>query len=155
MSNPELLKQLFKEYGLVYDKENPQSKANDVYVHKHYTIITRQGVQKIEKKARISCNIDIVPSISTPTNVTMRGVGVSPDGQTYITFASASTETSTNKYYAEMAEKRCRARLVLTLAGLYELGVFSEDESETFSSAVKEQRDRAVPVAIYKDKPVQ
>lgn len=120
--------ELFKKYSLSYDKDNPESKANDVYKHKHYTIITRQGVQKIERQSGIKCDINVVDSISATENVTMKGTGVLPDGTSYTTFASASPNTSTNKYYAEMAEKRCRSRLVLTLAGLYELGVFGDDE---------------------------
>ena len=32
----------------------------------------------------------------------------------------------------EMAEKRAMSRAVLKLAGLYSLGVFGEDESESF-----------------------
>lgn len=148
MSNPELLRQLFKEYDLVYDKDNPNSKANDVYKHKHYTIITRQGIQKIERKSKIYCDIEVVDSISNATSVTMKGKGIAIDGQTYITFASASADTSTNKYYAEMAEKRCRSRLVLTLAGLYELGVFGEDESDDFSKTIKE--NQTTPVVTFK-----
>jgi len=144
----EVLKDLFVKYKLVYDKDNPDSKSNDVYRHKHYTIITRQGIQKIEREALIYCNIDVVDSISTPTNVTMRGIGTAPNGQTYITFASASEQTSQNKYYAEMAEKRCRSRLVLTLAGLYELGVFGEDEADKFSDIVKDQQN--TPKTVYK-----
>lgn len=153
MSNSELLNDLFKKYGLNYDKDNPESKENDVFIHKHYKIITRGGIQKIEKAAGINCDINVVDSISSPTNVTMRGIGVASNGTTYITFASASTETSTNRYYAEMAEKRCRSRLVLTLAGLYELGVFGEDESDKFGDVVKTQRsasDSPAPRAAYK-----
>jgi hypothetical protein len=158
MSNPDMLRDLFKKYDLIYDKDNPQSKSNDVYKHKHYTIITRQGIQKIERNAGIQCNIHVVDSISTPTNITMRGVGTMPGASTnpsdvisYQTFASASEETSTNKYYAEMCEKRCRSRLVLTLAGLYELGVFGEDEAESFSDAIKAQQNASpTPVATFK-----
>lgn len=130
-TNLELLSDLFKKYDLTKD---------DVFKHKHYTIITRAGVQKIERTAGIICDIDVVDSISTPTNVTMKGIGHA-EGKSYITFASASELTSTNTYYAEMAEKRCRARLVLTLAGLYELGVYSADEADEFKDSVKKQQE--------------
>ena len=53
MGNAELLNEIFVKYQLIYDKENPNSKSNDVYKHKHYTIITRQGIQKIERQAGI------------------------------------------------------------------------------------------------------
>lgn len=137
----DVLKDLFIKYKLNYDKDNPNSKSNDVYKHKHYTIITRQGIQKIEKEAGITCTMEIVPGVSTPTNITIRGVGYLPDGKNYTTFASASPDTSNNNYYAEMAEKRCRSRLVLTLAGLYELGVYGEDEATAFSDTVKAVRE--------------
>lgn len=141
MTNSELLNELFKKYNLNYDKDHPESKENDVFIHKHYKIITRGGIQKIEKAAGIICDIEVVDAISTPTNVTMRGKGLNAStGISYTTFASASPETSSNKYYAEMAEKRCRSRLVLTLAGLYELGVFGEDEADTFKTVVDTQR---------------
>ena len=40
---------------------------------------------------------------------------------------------NTNSWYVmEMAEKRAMSRAVLKLTGFYELGVFSEDESEDF-----------------------
>lgn len=143
MNKNETLKELFKKYNLYYDQENPNSKENDVFVHKHYKIITRQGIQKIEKSAGIYCDIQVVDSISTPHNVTMRGVGIM-NGNSYITFASASSETSQNQYYAEMAEKRCRSRLVLTLAGLYELGVFGQDESDQFSAEVEKQKNSKI-----------
>ena len=35
-------------------------------------------------------------------------------------------------YVLEMAEKRAMSRAVLKMTGFYELGVFSEDESEEF-----------------------
>lgn len=144
MGNSEILKTLFDKYGLYYDGSNPDSKENDVYVHKHYKIITRGGIQKIEKAAGIQCDMEVVAAVSEPNNVTMKGVGtmIGENGliKTYTTFASASELTSQNKYYAEMAEKRCRSRLVLTLAGLYELGVFGEDEADNFSSVVRDQK---------------
>jgi len=150
MSNADVLRELFKKYNLTYDSSDPNSKANDVYKHKHYTIITRQGIQKIERAAGIACNLDIVAGASDPTSIVMKGVGITKDGATYTTFASASAETSQNKYYAEMAEKRVRSRLILTLAGLYELGVFGEDESDTFTEEIKKQKAQESQRATYK-----
>ena len=40
--------------------------------------------------------------------------------------------TTNSWYVAEMAEKRAMSRAVLKLTGFYELGVFGEDESESF-----------------------
>lgn len=143
MTKNELLNALFTKYGLVFDASNPNSRDNDVYIHKHYKIITRSGIQKIEKSAGIKCDISIVDSGRDYCNVT--GTGYTPDSETtYTTLASANADTCQNGYYAEMAEKRCRSRLILTLAGLYETGiVYGQDEAEDFD------RD-AVKTATYK-----
>jgi hypothetical protein len=134
MTNSELLNELFTKFNLSYDPQNPESKNNDVYAHKHYKIITRGGIQKIERASGIKCQFRPVFSACGENYFTLQGTGVDKAGNTYSTFASASSQTSQNKYYPEMAEKRCRSRLVLALAGLYELGVFGEDESDSFST---------------------
>ncbi|HEY0751393.1 MAG TPA: hypothetical protein VGD26_09560 [Chitinophagaceae bacterium] len=128
MTKNELLNTLFEKYNLVFDASNPDSKDNDVYIHKHYKIITRGGIQKIEKAAGIKITIQIVDSGANYCNVS--GHGRLGDAE-YNTLASANEQTCKNGYYVEMAEKRCRSRLVLTLAGLYETGlVFGQDEME-------------------------
>ena len=43
-------------------------------------------------------------------------------------------------YLLAMAEKRAKARGVLQLAGLYALGVYSEDEADDFSKELKKER---------------
>ena len=61
-----------------------------------------------------------------------------PDKWLIETFGSALKgntfkDGTTNSWYVmEMAEKRAMSRAVLKLAGFYELGVFGEDESESF-----------------------
>lgn len=131
MTKSELLNNLFEKYNLVFDQRNPDSKDNDVYIHKHYKIITRGGIQKIEKAMGIVCDINIVDSGANFCNVKGTGSFINESGQVilYNTLASANGETCRNGYYAEMAEKRCRSRLILTLAGLYETGmVYGQDE---------------------------
>lgn len=138
MTNSELLNSLFEKYNLVFDPNDPNSKDNDVYIHKHYKIITRGGIQKIERAAGIKCSINIEDSGRDFCNVA--GTGISKDGgMVYNTLASANADNCKNAYYCEMAEKRCRSRLILTLAGLYETGeVFGEDEADDFGrSGVK------------------
>ncbi len=160
------MKDLFEKYGLIYNSDNPESKENDVYAHKHYTIITRMGIQKIEKAAGIRCNFSPVAGACGKDVFTVHVRAYLPKerkdvaGNTftstnfgapdYETFASASDLTSQNKYYAEMAEKRGRSRAVLTLAGLYELGAYGEDEADDFSNEVKNQKSQAAPRAVYK-----
>lgn len=141
MSKSQIMFDLFKKYGLVYDEANPESKDNDVYRHKHYTIITRQGIQKIEQAAGIECEFTPISAACGKDyfTVQVRGNKKNDDKSRtfYTTFASASDLTSTNKYYPEMAEKRGRSRVVLTLAGLYELGVYGQDEADEFSEKSK------------------
>lgn len=129
MTKNELLNSLFEKYNLVFDPSDPNSKDNDVYIHKHYKIITRGGIQKIEKAAGIRCGISVTHA--GPDYCIVSGYASIKDGPEYSTLASANGETCRNGYYAEMAEKRCRSRLVLTLAGLYETGlVFGQDEMD-------------------------
>lgn len=147
MTKSEILNDIFKKYDLFYDPSDPESKENDVYAHKHYKIITRPGIQKIERRANIKCSFRPVYSACGKDFFTLHGTGSMGDAK-YETFASASDLTSTNKYYPEMAEKRCRSRIVLTLAGLYELGVFGEDEADQFA---REGEDQKVQVKkLYK-----
>lgn len=131
----EILRELFEKYNLRYDVNDPESKDNDVYRHKHYAIITRSGIQKIEKQGGWRTKIAIVNAGLDFCYVS--GEIFSAAGELlYQTLASASAETSQNKYYAEMAEKRCRSRLILTVAGLYELGgVYGEDEADDFQKS--------------------
>ncbi len=149
MANSETLNTLFKKYGLTFDKNNPTSKDNDVFMHKHYKIITRAGIQKIEKAANIWMDIRAVDGACSHNYITLRGEGYA-DGmeRPYITFASASPETSTNAYYAEMAEKRLRSRMVLTLAGLYQEGIYGIDEADEFKKAVKEAQTEPTSASI-------
>lgn len=141
--NESLIKDLFQKYGLYYDKENPDSKDNEVYRHKHYTIITRGGIQKIEEAASIACNIVVLASGADYCNVSC--TATLPSGQSYTTLASANSLSSKSPYYVEMAEKRGRSRAILTLAGLYKLGAYGEDEADDFQSAVKDARGQSGP----------
>lgn len=49
-------------------------------------------------------------------------------------------------YLAEMAEKRCKSRGVLKLAGFYELGFYSQDEAEEFKSVVDSKKNNSTKV---------
>lgn len=132
LTKTDILSGLFKKYDLIFDSKNPDSKDNDVYMHKHYKIITRTGIEKIQKGAGIVIKYE-TPYISETTCV-IKGTGyfISDPSTVIETYGSASSLTSNNNYYPEMAEKRCMSRLVLKLAGLYELGVFGQDESDDF-----------------------
>ena len=120
MDNRDQLNMLYKECGLV---------KPDIHKHQHYTIITRAGIEKIMfakgitikyQEVKVEKDFCAVKAIATKDNETIE------------TYGSACKETSHNKYYLEMAEKRAMSRAVLKITKGYQLGVFSEDEADDF-----------------------
>jgi len=120
------LMELYKKYSL--DKD-------DFFKHQHYTIITRQGIDKIQALEQMSVSYEVVQC--TPNYAVFKAYA-EKDGKKIETFGSALKgenykDGNCNSWYvAEMAEKRAMSRAVLKLSGFYELGVFGEDESESF-----------------------
>ena len=129
MTRKETMNKLFKDNGLV---------SEDVYQHQHYTIITRSGVDKLQANMNIHIDYEVV---KCEKDFCVVKAYASINGQNIQTFGSALKgdsfkDGSTNTWYVmEMAEKRAMSRAVLKLAGLYELGVFGEDESESFKKS--------------------
>ena len=124
--NKERLKELYEMYDL---------KPEHFFKHQHYTIITRQGIDKIQAKAKIQINYEVIrcePNFAVFKAIASKGAA------TIETFGSALKginykDGNTNSWYlAEIAEKRAMSRACLKLSGFYELGIFSEDESESF-----------------------
>ena len=133
--NRERLTVLYKKYELT---------PEDVFKHKHYLIITRQGIDKIQAKEGIFISYDAVKV--EPEFCVVKAMA-SKDDAKIETFGSAKYGAktwndekkkwdefgnTTTWYVMEMAEKRAMSRAVLKLTGFYELGVFGEDESEDF-----------------------
>ena len=124
--NREKLKELYNKYNLAKE---------DFFKHQHYTIITRQGIDKIQAMEQITIDYEV---IKCEPNFAVFKAYAEKDGKKIQTFGSAKKGDSfkdgnTNSWYvAEMAEKRSMGRAVLKLTGFYELGVFGEDESESF-----------------------
>jgi hypothetical protein len=124
--NKDKLIELYKKYGLTKD---------DVFKHQHYVIITRQGIDKIQAVEQINVTYEVIRCSS---NFSVFKALAEKDGKKIETFGSALKgegykDGNTNSWYvAEMAEKRAMSRAVLKLTGFYELGVFGEDESESF-----------------------
>ena len=124
--NKDKLIELYKKYGLT---------KNDVFKHQHYVIITRQGIDKIQAVEQMSVTYEV---IRCEPNFSVFKASAEKDGKKIETFGSALKgegykDGNTNSWYvAEMAEKRAMSRAVLKLTGFYELGVFGEDESESF-----------------------
>jgi len=124
--NKAKLTELYKKYNL--SKE-------DFFKHQHYTIITRQGIDKIQALEQMYVRYEVV---KCEPNYAVFKAYAEKNGKKIETFGSAYKGASfkdgtTNSWYvAEMAEKRAMSRAVLKLTGFYELGVFGEDESESF-----------------------
>tara|TARA_R110000796_G_scaffold10042_3_gene33685 strand:- start:10196 stop:10609 length:414 start_codon:yes stop_codon:yes gene_type:complete len=124
--NKDKLMELYKKYNLTKD---------DFFKHQHYTIVTRQGVDKIQAIEKIFISYEVIKC--EPTFAVFKAIA-SKENSKIETFGSALkgasySEGNTNSWYvAEMAEKRAMSRAVLKLTGFYELGVFGEDESESF-----------------------
>jgi hypothetical protein len=124
--NKQKLTELYNKYSL--SKE-------DFFKHQHYTIITRAGIDKIQaieqmnityEVIRCEPNFSVFKAIATKDNKTIETFGSALKGEGY-------KDGNTNSWYvAEMSEKRAMSRAVLKLTGFYELGVFGEDESESF-----------------------
>ena len=122
----EKLKEKYNNYGLT---------PEDVFKHQHYIIITRSGIEKIQALENIHINYEVVKS--EPNFASVKATAMK-DSNTIQTFGSALKgntfkDGNTNTWYVlEMAEKRALSRAVLKLTGMYELGVFGEDEAEEF-----------------------
>ena len=131
--NREKLLELYKKYDLQKD---------DVYKHKHYVIITRQGIEKIQAKENIKISYKVIKC--EPNFAVIKATAFLNVEPVYTceTFGSALKGTgykdgNCNSWYvAEMAEKRALSRAVLKLTGFYELGVFGEDESDDFKKKI-------------------
>jgi len=179
-TNDEVMDELFKEYELVYDKEDP--KNSDVFITRQYKIITRSGIDKIEAKVNPVVEYKILAH--DEYEVVIQGT-FEKDGKSVTTIGEASIDRFENivlsmseshsepvqdednnvilgsktksrsgekvekilikkgnvgqnpPYLYAMAEKRCRSRAILRLAGLYDIGFYGEDEAEAFGDTVK------------------
>jgi hypothetical protein len=133
--NRDKLKVLYKEYDLTEE---------DVFKHKHYLIITRSGIEKIQVKSDIKLTYEVVrcekdfasiKAIATKDSKKVETFGSALYGAKVWDEAKKKWNekgNTTTHYIIEMAEKRAMSRAVLKLTGFYELGVFGEDEAEDF-----------------------
>ena len=118
----EILRRLFIENNLVQE---------DVFKHAHYTIITRAGIDKIQAAQNISTSYDLVNLSNDHSHCLIKATGKMGDN-VIETFGEAAPKNNKNAYVVSMAEKRAMSRCVLKLAGFYQHGIFSEDESDDF-----------------------
>lgn len=155
-----IMNKVYKEYGLTPDH---------VFAHKHYKIITRAGIDKIQAAANIKVDYEVVKLqfadvpyqvqrktrdglydaqfvnkgdiISVVLKVTGRKLAADGSIISEITsFSEASPSNCDNTYYMAIAEKRGMARVVLKLSGLYAEDHFSEDEADDFKKTVMAAR---------------
>ena len=124
------IKELYEKYGL---------ESEDIFPHKHFTIITRQGIEKIEAKANIK--LDLQTEVVSPTYCAMKCTASIEGKEPVVMYASALNDSRLkmkncqSTYLLEMAQKRAISRAVLKLCGFYTLGHFGEDEAEDFKKA--------------------
>tara|TARA_R110000851_G_scaffold209831_1_gene362252 strand:- start:965 stop:1348 length:384 start_codon:yes stop_codon:yes gene_type:complete len=118
----ETLRRLFLANNLVKE---------DVFKHAHYTIITRQGVDKIQAASKITIQYDLVSLSDDHSHCLIKATGKMGD-KVVESFGEASPKNNKNAYTVAMAEKRAMSRIVLKLAGFYENGIFGEEESDDF-----------------------
>lgn len=122
----EKLIELYKKYDLTED---------NVFKHRHYLIITRAGIEKIQAFEKIKIHYDVVRCEPTFCVVKATANVSETEIQTFGSAKKGDThqDGSTGSWYVmEMAEKRAMARVVLKVTGFYELDVKGEDESEDF-----------------------
>ena len=124
--NREKLKEKYVKYNLTQD---------DVFKHQHYIIITRSGIEKIQALENIHISFKVIKCEPNFAAVEATAIKEQNTIQTFGSALKGNTfkDGNTNSWYClEMAEKRAMSRAVLKITGMYELGVFGEDEAEDF-----------------------
>ncbi|MDA8620712.1 hypothetical protein N9L45_00280 [Planctomycetota bacterium] len=90
-------------------------------------IITRSGIEKIQAKKQITVRFNEV--VMERDFVVLKATASMEGSWSEVeTYGEAGPENCKNTYYVMTAEKRALSRAVLKMVGLYEHGVFSEDE---------------------------
>lgn len=125
MDNKERLNQLYKDYKLTKD---------DYFNHKHYTIITRSGIDKIQSMCNIKITYQLIYHSPDCLVAIIKAKGRKGDTEIE-TYGEVNPKNNSNAYPISMAEKRAMSRIVLKIAGFYELNTFGEDEAEEFKKS--------------------
>ena len=119
------LKSLWNKYQLLEEDGFKLPRGGKVI-----PIITRTGIDKIQATEKIKIQfseIEYQPGISAAVKAT------ATLGDNYVeSYGEANNKNNRNPYPLAMAVRRAMSRVVLKLTGFYELGVFGEDESDTF-----------------------
>lgn len=113
------MRHLFEDNGLT---------ADDIFTHKHFVIIKRTGIEKIQAKHNIKVHYSEVV-ISKDFVVIKAEAWIGDEQLAVETYGEAGPENCMNTYYVMTAEKRALSRAVLKCVGMYkEVGVYGEDE---------------------------
>ena len=125
--NRDKLRAIYNEYGLTPDDTFTMRRGG-----RDIPMITRPGLDKIQRQlsddgwqVEISlkhCNADATAAVVMASAHKDGGVTMVES------FGEANDQNCQNPYRVAMAEKRARGRVILRVAGLYELGVHTEDE---------------------------
>ena len=123
----EVLTRLYKENGLVRE---------DVYKDKRgFSTITRSGVDKIAAKNGITIGYEVILLDVEKGECVLKAAATMKVGnevRNVMDFGEASVSNNLTgggkKWLVSMAKKRAMGRVVLTLAGFYEQGMYSKDE---------------------------
>lgn len=116
------LNELYVKNGLTKD---------DVFKHKFFTIIKRNGIDKIQAKNNIIIEYNLERVSNDHKSVIIKAIAQHGD-KVIQTYGEANAQNTTASYPVAIAEKRAMSRAVLKLTGFYELGHYGEDESDEF-----------------------
>jgi hypothetical protein len=96
-----------------------------------FVIITRTGIEKVQRSLGIEVKYEVVSEFSDVSSglYVVKAIGYNKDKQVE-SFGEASPKNCRNAYPVAMAEKRALSRVILKMADMYELGVYSEDEGD-------------------------
>lgn len=115
--------------------------SNDFYVITDDTsskiILRRTGIDKIANQINMQFDIVSIATVSYGQKacVTLVGKGRTTDGDYAITTSHVNPDNCRYYNFAEVAEKRCRHRLLLKIARLYEHDIYSDIESMDWSES--------------------
>ncbi|MBT6163687.1 MAG: hypothetical protein HOH92_08305 [Crocinitomicaceae bacterium] len=113
------LRNLFESNGLSKD---------DIFVAKHFTIVKRSGIQKIQATQNIHIEFEVIQCDRDFVVIKAHGWRRNDPEKRIETYGSATKENCMSKHLVEMSEKRAMSRCVLSLTNLYQHGFFGEDE---------------------------
>lgn len=121
-SKNDRLRRLFEENDLIAEDTMKLKMGG-----KQIPIILRTGIDKIQAKQGINVRMELAYVSDDLKRCVIKAVG-NIDNKQVETFGEANERNCKINYAINLAEKRALSRIILKLAGFYELGVYGEDE---------------------------